>query len=388
MRALALALAFVLLPGVASAAGSSFVRGAQGPFSPRPRVRLPLNVLGCYTAANIRETHGITVSFSRASSAIYTNAGGTEFTCASGELRVGADPSTGFVGALIEESATNYVLNSGTHPKTTESTASIPGTGPRVAWHAGTGTMTLVAGTATVTGLSCTAVSAGTECPFTVTVAGTMVITTTAGTTHAQVERSARPTSKITTTGTAASRSGDVMSVPNPVGGLGMLDRPFCYKATAQPFLNRAYPAHTTFAADGTSAPRPLGGFAVYSGMSFEVSSSTPGATPPSGAVVAYGTSPLPYRHTVYSNAAPAQGSHRFAYGWSPGTLFNTYYAWPNVRVDGVLVAQTLDTPLGGMSSTWSTPLYIGNSAGVGGPGFSGYLRDVEFWTVDCGMAR
>lgn len=151
---------------------------------------------------------GTPLTVTRSSAATY-EVGGTLWTAPAGALRVNSD------GALIEASATNYALNSGTHPKTTEASASVT-TGAAVAWHAGTGTMTLAAGTATVTGLSCTAVAAGTPCTFTVTVAGTMSITTTAGTTRVQIENSSVPTSYIATTTTAATRQADVVSVASP----------------------------------------------------------------------------------------------------------------------------------------------------------------------------
>ena len=118
-------------------------------------------------------------------------------------------------GLVIEAAATNYVLNSTTHPKTTQATGALP-TGQFRARHAGTGTMTLVAGTATVTGLSCSAVAAGTVCSGNVTVGGTLSITTTAGTTRAQVEAGTWTTSWIDTAGTPLLRNNDQVSVTLP----------------------------------------------------------------------------------------------------------------------------------------------------------------------------
>jgi hypothetical protein len=160
---------------------------------------------GCYASG----TGGVFVS--RATVANYENPPGTLNSCAAGSYRVEAD------GLLVESARTNYVLNATTHPKTGEATGSLS-TGAHVAWHAGTGTMTVAAGTATVTGLTCTAVSPGTICSFTVTVAGTMSITTSAGTVaRAQIENGLYPTSFITTAGTATARNADIPWVDAPL---------------------------------------------------------------------------------------------------------------------------------------------------------------------------
>jgi hypothetical protein len=150
------------------------------------------------------------LAVTRTTNATYVGVDGqTVWTAAPGVARITGD------GLLVEPARQNVVLNSTTHPKAAEATASI-GTGLFQARHAGAGTMTLVAGSATVTGLSCTAVAAGTVCTGTVTVAGTLSITTTAGTTRAQVELGAYPSSWIDTAGTAVNRNADQVSATVP----------------------------------------------------------------------------------------------------------------------------------------------------------------------------
>jgi hypothetical protein len=150
------------------------------------------------------------LAVTRTTNATYENPAGTVWTAAPGVARITTD------GLLVEPARTNYALQSATHPKAAEATGAVP-VGACVAWHDGTGTMTLAAGTATVTGLSCTTVAAGTLCPFTVTLTGTMALTTTAGTTHAQVECAGSfRTSRIVTTTTALARNADAVTATVP----------------------------------------------------------------------------------------------------------------------------------------------------------------------------
>jgi hypothetical protein len=135
-------------------------------------------------------------------------------------------------GVLVEVARENYVLNSITHPKTTEATASLP-TGLYLGWHTGTGTMTIAAGTATISGLTCTAVAAGTVCGWSVTGAGTVLVTTTAGTTAAQIEKyttsGSAPSSLIVTGAALGARSLEVVSGVWPAG----LQTSWCVRAAA-----------------------------------------------------------------------------------------------------------------------------------------------------------
>lgn len=184
-------------------------------------------------------------------------ANGSTWTAPAGAL------ATASSGASIWKASTNSVLNSGTHPKTAEATASI-GTGSYVAWHAGTGTMTLAAGTATVTGLTCTAVSPGTLCPFTVTVAGTMAITTSAGTvTQAQIEAGSYATPYITTAGASATRNATVATYTTTAG----IGNKGCVAATASPGGGRAWNSATVeLLAQGTAGAANYWDLSIISG--------------------------------------------------------------------------------------------------------------------------
>lgn len=189
-------------------------------------VSLPFATVGCFASG----TGG--VSITRVTASTYWDGSATQ-TCAAGSYRVEAD------GLLVEPARSNFVLSSTTHPKTDEATASI-GTGLFQARHQGTGTMTLVAGTATVTGLSCSGVAAGTVCTGTVTVAGTLTITTTEGTTRAQVETGAFPTSWIDNASAvaAAARNADQVYIANPIA-TGTPN--WCVSATAKPSTARQW---------------------------------------------------------------------------------------------------------------------------------------------------
>jgi hypothetical protein len=198
----------------------------------------PFATPGCYASG---QTAGASsaISITRTTSATYIDGGGAIQTCTSGQFRVAPD------GLLVEPARTQFIINNTTHPKTGEATGSITAQAC-VGWHEGTGTMTIAAGTATVTGLSCTTVAAGTLCPFTVTVAGTMAVTTTTGTTRAQIEcPGSYRTSFITTAGTATARNADQISATVP----SITSGKWCLATTASLL------AGTTWAAqDGASA--------------------------------------------------------------------------------------------------------------------------------------
>lgn len=192
---------------------------------------------GCYASG---QTAGASsaISITRTTSATYIDGNGDLQTCTAGQFRVAPD------GLLVEPARTQFILNNSTHPKTGEATGSISAQAC-VGWHDGTGTMTIAAGTATVTGLSCTAVAAGTLCPFTVTVAGTMAVTTTAGTTRAQIEcPGSYRTSFIPSAGTSAARNADQVSATVPA-----VPSKWCIAVTAKPEEGRAWEIGTNVAA-------------------------------------------------------------------------------------------------------------------------------------------
>jgi len=205
-----------------NATGKTLVRSCQGTVvqclgGSNVLAWFPFSTTGCWPTGSAMGTKGQTITVSRTGTATYANAAGTIATCQANEARVGCDPTNLAVcGLLVEPARTNYVLNSATHPKTTEATGSLS-TGAHVAWHVGTDPMSVTTGTAVATGLSCSSVSAGTVCAFTVTSAGTMLITTGAGVTHAQIENGTYRTSQIATAGTATARSADAISIANPL---------------------------------------------------------------------------------------------------------------------------------------------------------------------------
>lgn len=230
-----------------NASGKTLVRTQPGTTVPISGsgviASFPFSAPGCYASGSAVGTKGETITITRATVATYATAAGTIATCQANEARIGCDPtSLSVCGLLFEPARTNYALNAATHPKTGESTGALS-TGAHVAWHTGTGTMTLAAGTATVTGLTCTTVAAGTLCTFTVTGAGTMAITTTAGTTHAQVENGSYRTSQIATAGAAVARNADSISIANPL----VTSNPatWCISGTYTPAFGRAWTVET-----------------------------------------------------------------------------------------------------------------------------------------------
>ncbi len=107
-------------------------------------------------------------------------------------------------GLYVTGSAINYFLNSAA-PATQDVTLTAVA---HTAWMEGaSGSVALTVNSATATGLPCT-VSAGSDCHFTVTGAGTVTATVSAGPTHVQVENSAQRTSRITTAGSTVQRNG------------------------------------------------------------------------------------------------------------------------------------------------------------------------------------
>lgn len=114
------------------------------------------------------------------------------------------------VGLIPEESRTNNLLNS-TVP-ITQTTASL-GAATYTLWVNGSGTATPSAGTATITGAA--AASQGSPNTFTVTVAGTVVITVAGSLSAFQLETGSFPTSLIVTAGVTANRAQDAIMLPS-----------------------------------------------------------------------------------------------------------------------------------------------------------------------------
>lgn len=146
------------------------------------------------------------VTIARASTGTYFDATGTRQTASSNVARLDHDPSTlAPRGLLVEESATNHFLNSGS--PATQTSASLT-TGIYTLWMEGTGSVAVAGNTATITGAG--TATAGAPVVFEVTGAGTVDYTVSASPTLVQAEDSIGPTSYIATTGSAATRAEDI----------------------------------------------------------------------------------------------------------------------------------------------------------------------------------
>jgi lysophospholipase L1-like esterase len=147
----------------------------------------------------------------RASAANYWNSSGVRTAANPDAVRFDYNPLTlQSRGLLIEEQATNFLLNS-LSPANQTVTLS---TGSFTLWMEGTGSVAVAAGTAVGTGFGTASNSTGigtygTFVPFTITTAGTVTVTITGSVTAFQLETGSGPTSMITTTSAAATRAAD-----------------------------------------------------------------------------------------------------------------------------------------------------------------------------------
>jgi hypothetical protein len=302
----------------------------------------PFSTAGCYASG---QTAGASsaISITRTTKGTYVAVDGTTVVeCQNNEFRVAPD------GLLVEPARSSYALQSATHPKAAEATGAVP-VGACVAWHDGTGTMTLATGAATVTGLSCTAVAAGTLCPFTVTVTGTMALTTTAGTTHAQIEcPGAFRTSRIVTAGTAVARNADAISATVPAVSVNK----WCVAGTFKPQEGRAW-------VDGGY----LWEFGTYS-QANDVSVS-------SGNVLALDTYDATPARKLYSLASTAAGTHRRITCYNAGS-------W-SMYDDGVALSLSPSGAGTGVVGTLSTTLHIGRSS-TANTSFGGFIKNLSIW--------
>jgi hypothetical protein len=149
------------------------------------------------------------VTFTRASNAGQINGAGAWETVGNDAARFHHDPVTGqCLGLLVEEQRINLLLNSAT--LSTQSVTSAA-TAYTLSFY-GTGTITL-SGTSTAGPLVGTGANARVSLTFTPT-AGTLTLTVSGSVTNANLEAGSFATSWIPTTGTSATRSADIATIP------------------------------------------------------------------------------------------------------------------------------------------------------------------------------
>lgn len=299
--------------------------------------------------------NGVDTTNSRNSPASYTDNAGNTWTAAQFITRLAYGSATQY-GALIEASSTNYALNSSTHPKTSEATASMP-LGASVCWHRGAGTMTVAASGAVVTGLSCSAVSAGTPCTFTVTTAGTMSVTTTSGTTHVQCEPGSVPTSWIPTAAASASRPADVVTAAAPSWFKGSK---WSLEGVVAPYGSRSWggaalPAIVSVGTAGSASSGRL----YADGSGNLVIDSYDGSTT--------------LRRATYAHGFSASSQHRVVGGVASMV--------PAIGVDGSFVTVTSSGSGTGKINSPPALMYLGQTSAAGTQ-LNGYLREVKIKTV------
>jgi hypothetical protein len=111
------------------------------------------------------------------------------------------------LGLLVEDTATNFLLNSGT--PVTQTTGSLIAQDYTL-WVEGSGSALASNGTATISGAA--SATQGSPNTFTVTVGGTVVVTVTGSLTRFQLEAGDFASSYIITTGATATRSPDIIT--------------------------------------------------------------------------------------------------------------------------------------------------------------------------------
>jgi hypothetical protein len=178
-----------------------FQPGPQWAGVPGNPPSLDLNLLSATLDASVTWTR----ANNTATDGLYTDAAGSGFNT----FLANAPRINTTTGLLQENAGTNFLLNSGV--AVTQTTGSLT-TGTYTLWTIGTGTATSSAGTGTATGLG--VASAGVPNVFTVTVAGTFIVTVAGSLTRFQLEKSPYPTSYIPTTAGAATRAIDSGTLP------------------------------------------------------------------------------------------------------------------------------------------------------------------------------
>jgi len=151
------------------------------------------------------------MTFSRTSSATVYNSSGTRITVGRDVARFDYNPTNLTPqGFLVEGSVTNYLVNSDTPALQTTGSLSA---GTYTLWMEGTGSVTVAAVTAIGSGFG-TATS-GSPVTFTVSTAGTVLVTPIGSPTLFQLENIGFPTSYIPTLAATETRNIDIASINN-----------------------------------------------------------------------------------------------------------------------------------------------------------------------------
>lgn len=214
----------------------------------------------------------------------------------SGQIRL-----TPGLGLLVEESRTNFLLNS-TAPAT-QTTASL-GTGTYTLWVNGSGSATMSAGTGTGCGTS--TATQGSQIQFTITVAGTCTVTKTGTLNEFQLELGSFGTSFIPTAGATVTRAADQI-VYNSATGLGSA---MSIYATGIPYVPGAASTNQIIAGldDGTANNR----FVLYRHL-----------TNPSAVMVISGSTIFNTISALVWTSAVSGKMTGFATGGTQASLFN-----------------------------------------------------------------
>lgn len=281
------------------------------------------------------------VSVSRASSGtnmVPTSPSGFSFTTFGNNVARITSP----FGLLSEESRTNNLLNS-TVPAT-QTTASL-GTGTYTLWVNGSGSATPSGGTATLVGAA--AATQGSPNVFTITVAGTVVVTVVGSLNAFQLETGNFGTSLIVTAGTTQTRSADVptmsATVSTPFSQYAQGNTEIALNTTTNPFILDTSDGTTTNRA-ALLIERTTGFWSRF----YTASGGTTGAT-------SFGTSNVIATSTK-SAGAFADGSQVWVSGTDVGTN----------SITGAWTATTLN---------------IGSRVAATAP-WNGYVERIAIWNV------
>jgi hypothetical protein len=269
-------------------------------------------------------------------------ANGARVSCGANTARISDDPW----GILIEQARTNYVANP-TAP-TNQTTASL-GTGTYSVDIEGTGQVVVTAGTATGTGFPLT-VTGRTPGTFTITVAGTVVLTYSGSVSFAQVVNAPMRLSRLTTTGAA---SADVVSVSNPLAGKGGAWHIDCVVELARAWSGAEY--KQVWQLGPLSGANRASLVLVANSIYLEIYD---------------GSNAQKFCISSSNNSLDSNLRHRFTAGADEDGV-------PFVWIDGEVVELTVSGAGSGVIAVQPATLYLG-SGSAGGSSINGVMRDFE----------